>query len=150
MNRTKALRLWAVTGFAQAIAPPGTGGVGHQEKGRRGWSIKRSFSGSTTPSARNKEASRSLLDRAATPPVQEGRSLAFWDASSRSLMRLLSLLAASVGATLVAGSVLSLPARVQSPPAGSTIRYVDVTRAAGLTFRHNSGASGKKYLPESL
>jgi hypothetical protein len=33
------------------------------------------FSGSTTPSARHKEASRFLLDRAATPPVQEGRFL---------------------------------------------------------------------------
>ena len=30
------------------------------------------------------------------------------------------------------------------------IQYVDVTKAAGLTFRHNSGASGKKYLPETL
>jgi murein DD-endopeptidase MepM/ murein hydrolase activator NlpD len=32
------------------------------------------FSGSTTPSALNKEASQYLLDRAATPPVQEGQS----------------------------------------------------------------------------
>ena len=30
------------------------------------------------------------------------------------------------------------------------IQYVDVTKASGLTFRHNSGAFGKKYLPETL
>ena len=30
------------------------------------------------------------------------------------------------------------------------IQYVDVTKAAGLTYRHNSGATGKKYLPETL
>jgi hypothetical protein len=31
-----------------------------------------------------------------------------------------------------------------------TIQYVDATKASGLTFRHNSGAFGKKYLPETL
>ena len=30
------------------------------------------------------------------------------------------------------------------------VQYVDVTKASGLAFRHNSGASGKKYLPETL
>jgi hypothetical protein len=34
--------------------------------------------------------------------------------------------------------------------AAPTIQYVDVTKASGLTFRHNSGAFGKKYLPETL
>jgi hypothetical protein len=30
------------------------------------------------------------------------------------------------------------------------LTFSDVTRAAGLNFRHNSGAFGKKYLPETL
>ena len=45
---------------------------------------------------------------------------------------------------------LSMPGGVQSAPPTSGIQYVDVTKASGLTFRHNSGASGKKYLPETL
>ena len=32
----------------------------------------------------------------------------------------------------------------------SAVRLVDVTRQAGLTFTHNNGAFGKKYLPETL
>src|SRR5262244_3326857 len=32
----------------------------------------------------------------------------------------------------------------------STIHFTDVTKAAGLTFTHYSGAFGKKYLPETL
>lgn len=43
-------------------------------------------------------------------------------------------------AALVLGMQLAAPA----------IQYVDVTKASGLTFRHNSGATGKKYLPETL
>ena len=35
-------------------------------------------------------------------------------------------------------------------PAGAKIRFVDITRAAGIHFTHNNGASGKKYLPETL
>ncbi len=30
------------------------------------------------------------------------------------------------------------------------IRFVDVTQAAGIHFRHNNGAFGKKYLPETM
>jgi hypothetical protein len=33
---------------------------------------------------------------------------------------------------------------------GPGFRLTDVTRAAGINFRHNSGNSGKKYLPETL
>ena len=36
-----------------------------------------------------------------------------------------------------------------SRPAGP-IRFTDVTQAAGIHFRHNSGAFGKKYLPETM
>ncbi|MGO9274045.1 MAG: CRTAC1 family protein [Terriglobia bacterium] len=34
--------------------------------------------------------------------------------------------------------------------AGFPIQLTDVTRDAGITFQHNSGAFGKKYLPETL
>lgn len=37
----------------------------------------------------------------------------------------------------------------QTRPSGP-IRFVDVTNPAGIHFRHNSGAFGKKYLPETM
>jgi hypothetical protein len=37
-----------------------------------------------------------------------------------------------------------------SGAAQSNPTFVDVTAAAGITFRHNSGAFGKKYMPETL
>jgi enediyne biosynthesis protein E4 len=45
----------------------------------------------------------------------------------------------------------SLSAGAASPqrPSGS-IRFVDATRASGISFRHHSGAFGKKYLPETM
>jgi enediyne biosynthesis protein E4 len=36
-----------------------------------------------------------------------------------------------------------------APPA-APVRFTDVTRAAGITFVHDSGAYGKKYLPETM
>ena len=45
---------------------------------------------------------------------------------------------------------LSMPGGVQSAPPTSGIQYVDVTKASGLTFRHNSGASGKNIFPRPL
>jgi hypothetical protein len=32
----------------------------------------------------------------------------------------------------------------------STVHFTDVTQAAGIKFKHNSGREGKKYLPETL
>src|SRR5260370_22097768 len=32
----------------------------------------------------------------------------------------------------------------------STIQFRDVTQAAGIRFAHNSGAFGKKFLPETM
>lgn len=46
--------------------------------------------------------------------------------------------------------LLSAPAVLLGAEAGLGFRFVDITRSAGLTFRHNSGAFGKKYLPETL
>lgn len=41
-----------------------------------------------------------------------------------------------------------------APPAvnrqSGPIQFVDVTKASGIHFRHNSGAYGKKYLPETM
>jgi hypothetical protein len=38
----------------------------------------------------------------------------------------------------------------QAKPTTSPIRYVDITRQAGIQFVHNNGAFGKKYLPETM
>ena len=41
--------------------------------------------------------------------------------------------------------------RDAAPPASSTaIRLVDVAEEAGIDFRHENGASGRKYLPETM
>jgi len=54
----------------------------------------------------------------------------------------------------VCGAILAgsdaLP-KAQSPkPRPDQVRFSDVTAAAGIRFRHNSGAYGKKYLPETI
>ncbi len=41
-------------------------------------------------------------------------------------------------------------AAISAAPAGAPLTFTDVTQAAGIHFRHNSGAFGKKYLPETL
>ena len=43
----------------------------------------------------------------------------------------------------------SLSVAVAARPTGP-IRFLDATRTAGIHFRHNSGAFGKKYLPETM
>ena len=49
------------------------------------------------------------------------------------------------------GALLVLSAgRIVSQPAASPVQFTDVTKSAGLTFSHYTGAFGKKYLPESL
>jgi hypothetical protein len=45
---------------------------------------------------------------------------------------------------------LLLPVRGAKLRAAAEPQFTDVTRAAGIRFRHNSGAAGKKYLPETL
>jgi hypothetical protein len=57
------------------------------------------------------------------------------------------------GAAAVAGAT---PGATPTPTPGSAprpsgpVEYVDVTAEAGIRFKHNSGAAGKKYLPETL
>ncbi|MDQ3349990.1 MAG: CRTAC1 family protein, partial [Acidobacteriota bacterium] len=50
-------------------------------------------------------------------------------------------------AVVVVGSVLGLGATIR---AAGEPQFTDVTTAAGIRFRHNSGAEGKKFLPETL
>ena len=56
--------------------------------------------------------------------------------------------------TLAAALALALPLALlpgkAAPQAGGGIQVADGTAAARITFRHNSGAFGKKYLPETM
>jgi hypothetical protein len=42
------------------------------------------------------------------------------------------------------------PTEVAKPRPSGPIEFVDVTAQAGIHFKHNSGAFGKKYLPETM
>ena len=42
------------------------------------------------------------------------------------------------------------PASLEAPRPSGAIEFTDVTAQAGIRFKHNSGAVGKKYLPETL
>jgi hypothetical protein len=48
----------------------------------------------------------------------------------------------SVGLSVLCGAAAA--------PDGRAIGFTDVTQASGIHFRHNNGAFGKKYLPETL
>ncbi len=48
----------------------------------------------------------------------------------------------------IAAAIVTLGAQ-PSKPAGA-VAFTDVTKAAGITFKHNNGAYGKKYLPETM
>lgn len=49
------------------------------------------------------------------------------------------------------GLAAAAPARKAAAPASQPgIRFTDVTAASGVHFTHNSGRSGKKYLPETM
>ena len=55
------------------------------------------------------------------------------------------------GILLAATAGISLAASVQvKAPAPAAPSFSDVTSAAGIRFRHNSGAFGRKYLPETM
>jgi hypothetical protein len=55
---------------------------------------------------------------------------------------------------VAAGLAVALPALLvpglATPQAGGGIQFADGTAAARIAFRHNSGAFGKKYLPETM
>jgi hypothetical protein len=51
---------------------------------------------------------------------------------------------------LLAGLAAPFAAAVDTKANNAGFRLADVTAAAGIRFRHNSGAFGKKYLPETM
>ena len=51
-------------------------------------------------------------------------------------------------ALFAAGSCLWFGRAADAPQTG--VRFIDTTQKAGLHFAHNSGATGKRYLPETL
>lgn len=51
---------------------------------------------------------------------------------------------------VVIALVAILPQGSASPQAGLGIEFADGTAAAGIRFQHNSGAFGRKYLPETM
>ena len=67
-------------------------------------------------------------------------------------MRSLAAAWLAMAAVSAAGVLAVRPARAEqgAPAAGFPIRFTDVTGAAGIQFRHHSGAFGKKYLPETM
>lgn len=46
--------------------------------------------------------------------------------------------------------LLGAPSLLRAQPAKPALHFTDVTKAAGITFTHNSGAFGRKYLPETM
>jgi enediyne biosynthesis protein E4 len=60
--------------------------------------------------------------------------------------------AAAALASLVAplGALSTLPTKTSGSSTEAGIQFVDITRPAGITFTHNNGAFGAKYLPEAL
>jgi hypothetical protein len=42
------------------------------------------------------------------------------------------------------------PAQADAPRPAGPVEFTDITQQAGIHFKHNSGAFGKKYLPETL
>lgn len=49
-----------------------------------------------------------------------------------------------------AGMLLAATPAGQPPPSSAPITFTDVTAAAGIRFKHENGAFGKKYLPETM
>ncbi|HEX8091328.1 MAG TPA: CRTAC1 family protein, partial [Blastocatellia bacterium] len=45
---------------------------------------------------------------------------------------------------------IQAPAATEAPRYSGPLQFTDVTAQAGIRFKHNSGAYGKKYLPETL
>ncbi|MGE5233913.1 MAG: CRTAC1 family protein [Acidobacteriota bacterium] len=64
--------------------------------------------------------------------------------------RLPLALAVCVSASLAAALPSAGPPASAAAPPPSGVRFADVTQAAGIHFVHNSGRTGKKYLPETL
>ena len=53
-------------------------------------------------------------------------------------------------AMALVSAAMMLPLTGKNPSDDPTITFEDVTQKAGINFVHNNGASGKKYLPETM
>src|SRR3954470_7237572 len=54
------------------------------------------------------------------------------------------------GAAFWAAAACALLLRSAAAQSGSPIRLTDITAASGVRFQHATGATGRKYLPETL
>ncbi|AMY12250.1 ASPIC and UnbV [Luteitalea pratensis] len=63
---------------------------------------------------------------------------------------LLTLSLATFAVASVGSLVHGQPSRARGPASPALVAFTDVTTRAGVTFRHTSGAFGKKYLPETM
>jgi hypothetical protein len=69
----------------------------------------------------------------------------------RRIRRQHPLAIAAALAITIAGAIVTVGAQAQAPkPAAAAVTFTDVTKTAGITFKHNNGAFGKKYLPETM
>src|SRR5688500_2280604 len=62
-------------------------------------------------------------------------------------MRHIAMLAATTALCLAS---LTAARQTTRPPVSALPTFTDVTSTAGIRFRHNSGAFGRKYLPETI
>ena len=46
--------------------------------------------------------------------------------------------------------ILAAPASIDAPPALPRVKFVEITRQAGIDFVHDNGAAGQKLLPETM
>src|SRR6185437_15330856 len=74
----------------------------------------------------------------------------WWILSSLSRNFIAFALAAVLGLPLASHAAFAANKSASSQNGTGTIRFEDITRAAGIHFVHNNGAFGKKYLPETL
>jgi len=66
------------------------------------------------------------------------------------LRHLFTLSAIPLAALALIAAAPAPPAKAPAPAPHAGVRFIDITAASGVKFTHNSGRSGKKYLPETM
>src|ERR1044072_8209048 len=84
------------------------------------------------------------LSSCVTPPANDGTS---GDAKQKTSAE---PAAATTDGAPVSGAPTEAPQPTQAPRYSGPIEFVDTPAPAGLRFKHNSGAFGKKYMPETV
>lgn len=71
--------------------------------------------------------------------------------------RILALIAVTLVGAALSGMAYRLsrqaprnPSPAVASPSAGTVEFVEIARKAGIDFRHNNGARGKKYMPETV